>query len=179
MRRTCAFLGPYRVGYVAPRSMPRPCATRWDLKLAKARLWEERVDPSEKAGWQLEDIRHMSPQYSEFIGYPLRKMKPGFEGIETPTAVFDKKLPHHSAHELMNRRDVPYSDNVMWSKTQHDLTTYGTSVPYSYKRFKQMQKASRNDRKTKGNKFKIFMGAGMRNPPSGFEPQADPEEESE
>jgi hypothetical protein len=177
MRCSRCLRGPFRVKYVAPHEMPRPCTPRWDLRLAKARLWDERIDADEKTAWQVEDERHMSPEYNEFLGYPTRRMKPGMEGEHTPDSQFEKKLPNQSAYELMARRDVPYQDNIMWGKRLHDETTYGMAVPYSYYLFKQMQKASRNDRKTKQNKFKIFSGGGIRNAPSGYTPQADPEEE--
>ena len=168
VRRTAVRHGPYRVQHLTPQQTAAPCASRWNLKLAKARLWDEHIDPRERTAWQVEDERHMSPEYNEFTGYAMRKMRPGEEGELTADFQLRKKLPQHSALELQNRRDVPYQDNVRWGKALHDETIYGTSMPYSYLMFKEWQKASRNDKGLKGNKFRILQGTGVKNPPSGF-----------
>lgn len=180
LRRSCVVAaGPFTVQYVSRNEMPRPCTPRWDLKLAKARLWDETVDPTDKAAWQLEDLRHMTPEYDQFVGHSIRRMRPGEEGERTAQYNFEKKLPHHGAHELMARRDVPYNDNVKWGKRLHDETLYGTSVPYSYAMFKEIQKGHRNDKRLKQNKFRIVCGAGVKNPPSGFSRIPDEGEEEE
>jgi hypothetical protein len=168
IRRSVVRHGPYRVKHMTPNQTAAPCASRWDLKLAKARMWDEHVDPTEKTAWQLEDERHMSPEYNEFTGHRMRKMKPGREGDSTADYMFRKKLPQHSAIELQNRRDVPYQDNVMWGKLLHDETVYGTSTPYAYSLFKEWQKGHRNDKGLKQNKFRILQGSGVKDPPSGF-----------
>eukprot|EP00672_Neobodo_designis_P018359 CAMPEP_0174831192 /NCGR_PEP_ID=MMETSP1114-20130205/2963_1 /TAXON_ID=312471 /ORGANISM="Neobodo designis, Strain CCAP 1951/1" /LENGTH=187 /DNA_ID=CAMNT_0016065013 /DNA_START=38 /DNA_END=601 /DNA_ORIENTATION=- len=179
VRRSAMRHGPYRVKHLPPQQMAAPCASRWQLKLAKARMWDEHIDPTEKTAWQVEDERHMSPEYNEFTGYAMRKMKPGAEGTNTADYQFRKKLPQHSAMELQNRRDVPYQDNVRWGKTLHDETIYGMSVPYSYALFKEWQKASRNDRGLKQNKFRILQGTGFKNPPSGFTVDTGVDEDDE
>ena len=177
LRTTSSRLGPFQVPHVTPKSFPRPAAPRWQLRLAKARLWDEQIDPTRKAAWQLEDERHMSPEYNEFLGHATRKMIPGQEGITNPQAQFEKLLPNQSVYELQTRRDVPFQDNAMFGKKLHDETTYGMSVPYTYKLFKDMQKANRNDRKIKQNKFKIWLGQGAKNPPSGYTPIPDATED--
>lgn len=179
LRLTVTARGPHRVRYDPVHALPRPCASRWNLRLAKARLWDEYIDPDEKAAWQLEDVRHMSPEFKEFIGYPRHRFMSGYDDPNHPKHEFEKILPNETSFELRMRRDVPMQSNLLFGKQLYDRTMYGTDVPYAYRMWKDMQKASRNDRKLKQNKFRIIQGHGVKNPPSGFEPIPDAGDEEE
>lgn len=178
MRRTPAILGVHRVGYKDPHTLPVACAQRWDLRLAKAKLWGEYVSPNTTGAWQLEDERHMSPEFNEFVGFEMRNMRPGY-GLARPENILNKRLPNQSHFELMARRDVPYQDNAMWGKQLYDKTIHGTPLPYHWRMAKDINKAQRNDRKLTQNKFKFYVQQGSKNPPSKWQPIADKEEEDD
>jgi hypothetical protein len=173
LRRCPLLLGVHRTGYTAPQSLPVPCAQRWDLRLARARLWDEHIDTDERAAWQLEDERHMSPEFSTFIGFPMRAMKPGTESLNRPEQIIRRRLPNQTHYDLRARRDVPFQQNVMMGKSLYDRTIHGFDVPYPYAMFKSLRKAYRNDRTLKQNKFRVLQASGVKNPPPLFQPIPD------
>jgi hypothetical protein len=173
MRASTLARGPHKVGYTSPYALPVPCAQRWDLKLAKARLWQESIDTERRGAWQLEDDRHMSPEFESFIGRPMRGMRPGADSISRPEVRFRQRLQNQTALELHSRRDVPFQQNIMFGKDLYDQTMYGTSVPYTWHMFKEMTKAARNDRKTAQNKFRVLQGSGQKRQPANYTPIPD------
>ena len=177
-RRCGAVLGTVRIGYKDPHRLPVPCAQRWDLRLAKAKLWNESIDQDTNSAWeQIQDERHMSPEFNTFIGTPTRSMKPNKEGYNTPEQLLNRRLPNQTAFELFNRRDVPYPRNLMFGKLLFDKTYHGVSMPYYYRMFKDLNKAHRNDKKTAQNKFKFPLMKGFKEPPELFTPIVPPEPE--
>lgn len=170
--------GVHKVGYRAPGSLPVPCAQRWDLRLARARIFQEYIEEKAPGAWQLEDERHMSPEFSTFTGFTMREMRPGY-GQNLPDFLLKKRLPNNTHYELFARRDIPNEDNAMYGKVLYDTTVHGTSLPSIYRMHKDINKAQRNDRKLSGNRFKTLNAAGAKNPPSGFEPIPDVTEEED
>lgn len=166
-----------RIGYTDQRAARVPAAQRWDLRLAKARLWEEYIQEKKPAAYQLEDEKHMSPEFNSFIGFPVRTMRPGQETLGMSHRIMERRLPNFTALELHERKDAPYSQNLKFGKLLYDETIHGVSQPYTYSAFKQMQKAKRNDRKLTQNRFKVLCGSGVKNPPAGLELIPDPVEE--
>eukprot|EP00796_Vickermania_ingenoplastis_P008847 gene8847-6228_t len=150
--------GVHRVTYRHPSTLPVPAAQRWDLRLARARIFQEYIEEKAPGAWQLEDERHMSPEFATFTGYPMREMRPGY-GQNLPSFIMKKRLPNNTHYELFARRDVPNEKTPL----------HGTSFPTTYRMHKDMNKAKRNDRKLSGNRFKTLISSGAKNPPSGFE----------
>ena len=177
LRRRCWRAGVHRTGYKSPHELPVPCAPRWDLRLAKAKLWNEYIDEDDKAAWQIEDERYTSPEFATFIGKPMRAMKPGLQNLNRSQMIVQRRLPNWTVHELHLRRDNPFQQNVMMGKTLYDRNIHGFDVPYPYQLFKQLKKAHRNDRVTKQNKFRVMNLQGSKNPPPGFRPIADEDED--
>lgn len=178
MFRTVQRRGVHVVGYRNPRDLPVPCAQRWDLKLASARIFNEHIDETVKGAWQLEDERRMSPEFATFTGYEMTNMRPGY-GQNQPDFILKKRLPNNLHHELSARKDIPLEDNAMYGKQLHDVTVHGFSVPSTYRMHKDINKAQRNDRKLSGNRFKVLVGSGAKSPPDGFSPIPDKTEEEE
>lgn len=169
MRRTNVRLRNFRVQYTSPSKSPVPAAQRWDLKLAKARLWQEHIDPSQSTAWQLEDERHLNPEYNDFLGYPTRKLKPGDDSLSVPKNIMNRRMPNQTYIDLHGRRDMPFQNNLLFGKTLYESKMYGVVIPYTWAMFKQMQAASRNDRKL-CDKFRARVGSGFKNPPPGYKP---------
>lgn len=165
--------GVHRVEVKNARRMAVPCAQRWTLRLATAGIFNEYIDESLPGSWQVEDERHMSPEFHTFTGYEMRNMRPGY-GQNLPEYIMKKRLPNGTHYELQSRRDIPMEDNAMYGKMLWDTAVHGTSLPSTYRMHKDINKAQRNDRKITGNRFKIAMGSGAKNPPDGF--QAIPDE---
>ena len=178
MRRSAQLLSTVTIGYKSHRDMPTPCAQRWDLRLSKAKLWDEYVETKRPSTWQLEDDRHMSPEFPSFTGYPMRSMRPG-DGNNNPRNLLNKRMTQWSHIELQNRRDVPNSENSLFGKKLYDQTMHGIDVPTSYKLMKDLQKANRNDRKLSQNRFKIQQGAGFKSPPDKWEALPDEAEDDD
>lgn len=178
LRRSVLRCGVFRVGYKAPSSLPVPCAQRWDLRLARARIFQEYIEENAPGSWQLEDERHMSPEFSTFTGYPMRELRPGY-GQNLPEFILKKRLPNNTHYELFARRDIPNEENAMYGKQLYDMTVHGTSLPSTYRMHKDINKAQRNDRKITGNRFRVLNSSGAKNPPSGFEPIPDAVESEE
>lgn len=170
--------GVHKVGYVAPGALPVACAQRWDLRLARARIFQEYIEEKAPGAWQVEDERHMSPEFATFTGYPMREMRPGY-GQNLPDYILKKRLPNNTHYELFARRDIPSEDNAMYGKLLYDTTVHGTSQPTTYRMHKDINKAQRNDRKLSGNRFKVINSGGSKSPPSGFEPIPDASEEED
>ena len=166
------------MGYKHPHQLPVPCAQRWDLRLATARIFNEYIDPNEPGSWQLVDERHMSPEFSTFVGHQMSEMRPGY-GHGHPGFLMRRRLPNNSHYELMARKDIPMEDNAMYGKLLYDMTVHGTSIPYMYRMMKDINKAQRNDRKLTSNRFKIAITSGAKSPPEGFKPIPDKVEEEE
>ena len=179
LRRQVTCLGAFRREVKPVGTLPVPCAQRWDLRLTRARLWGEHIETGVAAGVnQVQDMRHMSPEFPTFIGHPTREMQPGTQQLTSTRKLLEKRLPNHSAHELHSKRDIPHPVNAMYGKAARDEAVYGTEPAYAQKMYKSMQRASRNDRKLKGNKFRVTIGSGAKSPPEGFSPIPDgPEEE--
>ncbi|RNF08777.1 uncharacterized protein Tco025E_07079 [Trypanosoma conorhini] len=171
-------LGVHRVGYTHPGTLPVPCAQRWDLRLARARIFQEYIEEKAPGAWQVEDERSMSPEFKTFTGYPMREMRPGY-GQNLPDYIMKKRLPNNTHYELFARRDIPNEDNAMYGKYLYDMTVHGTSLPSTYRMHKDINKAQRNDRKLSGNRFKVICTSGAKKPPSGWEPIPDAVEEEE
>lgn len=178
LRRSTAAWGVHRVRYTAPQTLPVPCAQRWDLRLARARIFNEYIEEKSPGAWQLEDERHMSPEFHTFTGYPMREMRPGY-GQNRPDFIMKKRLPNNTHYELFARRDIPNEDNAMYGKMLYDTTVHGASFPSTYRMHKDLNKAQRNDRKLSGNRFKALISSGSKNPPSGFEPIPDKSEDED
>lgn len=172
--RTPACLGTHFVTHRDPRALPVPCAQRWDLRLGRAKLWQETIDPSDRGPWQLEDERHMSPEFGSFIGFPMREMAPSRVGYNSPAQLLQRRLPNQTFIELASRRDIPYQQNAMFGKLLYDKTFHGAAQPYGYLTQKQMHKAARNDRKLAQNKFRVLISSGVKKPPANFNPIPDP-----
>lgn len=173
------YRGVHRVSYRSPASLPLyPAAQRWDLRLARARIFQEYIEEKAPGAWQLEDDRHLSPEYHTFTGYSMRNMRPGY-GQNLPDFLMKKRLPNNTHYELFARRDIPNEDNAMYGKYGYDMTVHGTSLPSTYRMHKDMNKAKRNDRKLTGNRFKVIVSSGAKNPPSGFEPIPDSSQEED
>ena len=179
MRSSSLRLGAYTVGYTSPYQMPAPCAQRWDLRLSKARLWQEQIDPTQRGAYQVEDDRHMSPEFDSFMGREMRGMRPGNDSLSRAETKFKQRLQNQSALELHQRRDVPFQQNIMFGKDLYDETMYGTTVPYSWHMFKEMTKAARNDRKTAQNKFRVLQGSGQKRQPANYTPIPDASEDDD
>lgn len=160
------------VGVKNPRHLPVPCAQRWDLRLASAKIFNEYIDENIPGAWQLEDERHMSPEFATFTGYQMREMRPGY-GQNIPDFILKKKLPNSTHYELQARKDIPGEDNAMYGKYLWDMTMHGTSMPSVYRMKKDINKAQRNDRKLTGNRFKVLCQSGAKSPPAGFTPIPD------
>lgn len=177
---TPLLLTVHRVTYKDPHSLPTPCAQRWDLRLQRAKLWDEHIDEiSDKAAWQLTDERYMSPEFKTFIGFPMRAMKPAVQNLNRPEQIFRRRLPNWTQYELFARRDLPFQQNAMMGKYLHDKAIHGFDVPYPYAMFKSLKKAFRNDRKLKQNKFKVLTSQGAKSPPANWAPIPDTAEESD
>lgn len=174
LARTCIVLGVFRPTVKHHSTLPLPCAQRWTLHLAKAKLWNEYMDQNATVAWQLEDERHMSPEMNDFVGYRLRGMRPGLDGMARPEMILQSKLPTASFHEIAGRRDVPFQSNVMWGRELHDQTIHGMTMPYLYKMRKEIAAADRNDKTIKKIRFRSMMASGVKNPPSNFKKIADP-----
>lgn len=170
--------GVHKVTYRSPATLPVPAAQRWDLRLARARIFQEYIEEKAPGAWQLEDERHLSPEFHTFTGYPMRNMRPGY-GQNLPEFIMKKRLPNNTHYELFARRDIPNEDNAMYGKYAYDMTVHGTSLPSTYRMHKDINKAKRNDRKLTGNRFKALVSSGAKNPPSGFEPIPDSTQEEE
>ena len=173
LRLTTLRCGVHRTTYKSAHVLPIPCAQRWDLRLAKAKLWDEQIDADERAAWQLEDERYMSPEFKTFIGFPMRQMKPGLQNLNRPDNIFRKRLPNLTSFELQARRDLPFQQNAMMGKSLYDRTMHGFDVPYPYAAFKSMKKAKRNDTVLKQNKFRVLITSGSKKPPPDFSPIPD------
>jgi hypothetical protein len=169
----------HRITYKSPQTLPVPCNQRWDLKLSRAKLWDEQIDENERAAWQVKDERYMSPEYGTFIGYPMRSMKPGIQSLNRPEQIIQRRLPNWTHFDLFARRDIPFKQNAMMGKMLHDKTIHGFDVPYPYAMFKSLKKAFRNDRKLKQNKFKVAITSGAKTPPPNFAPIPDTTAEEE
>jgi hypothetical protein len=170
--------GIHRVDVKSAKRMPVPCANRWNLRLASASIFNEYIDASLPGSWQIEDERHMSPEFHTFTGYQMREMRPGY-GQNLPEYIMKKRLPNGTHYELQARKDIPMEDNAMYGKLLFDSAVHGTSLPSTYRMHKDINKAQRNDRKISGNRFKIAMGSGAKNPPDGFQPIPDEAEGEE
>eukprot|EP00758_Cryptobia_borreli_P001622 Tbor_TRINITY_DN2396_c0_g1::TRINITY_DN2396_c0_g1_i1::g.78::m.78 len=156
-----------------PRSLPIPCAQRWTLKLAKARLWNETIDEHDSAAWQLQDDRFMSPEFDTFNGYNIRgKLRPGLDDISRPQNIIKQRLPVNSHLELQARKDIPLAENMYHAKKLYDETFHGTSIPNLYRMKKDLQKGQRMDKKI-NKSYKGLCYAGAKNPPSGWSPIPD------
>ncbi len=178
LRVAARCLGPFRVQYVDQNTTPSPpAAQRWDLRLARARLWDEYIDEQMPASYQVEDERHMSPEFDSFIGQPIRTMRPGEETLGRPQRLINKRLPNATALEIHARKTAPYPDNLKFGKLLFDKTIHGFSQPYAYSFFKSIQKSKRNDRKLTQNKFRVMIASGAKNPPDGVQHIPDPVEE--
>ncbi|CAD2215363.1 hypothetical protein AGDE_04919 [Angomonas deanei] len=178
MRRSVVLCGVHKVGYVKPHTLPVPCAQRWDLRLSRARIFQEYIEENAPGAWQLEDERHMSPEFHTFTGHKMREMRPGY-GQNLPEFILKKRLPNNTHYELFARRDIPNEDNAMYGKLLFDTTVHGTSLPTTYRMHKDINKAQRNDRKLSGNRFKVLNSSGSKSPPSGFEPIPDATEDDD
>ncbi|CAG9576619.1 conserved hypothetical protein [Leishmania major strain Friedlin] len=178
MLRSSLRYGVHKVGYTHPHHLPVPCAQRWDLRLARARIFQEYIEEKAPGAWQLEDERHMSPEFNTFTGYPMRNLRPGY-GQNLPEFIMKKRLPNNTHYELFARRDIPNEDNAMYGKLLYDMTIHGTSLPSIYRMHKDINKAQRNDRKLSGNRFKVLNSSGAKSPPSGFEAIPDAVEEED
>jgi hypothetical protein len=173
-------LSLHRISYKDPHSLPVPCAQRWDLRLQKAKLWDEHIDEdADRAAWQLTDERYMSPEFKTFIGYPMRAMKPGTQNMDRPEQIFRRRLPNWTHYDLYSRRDLPFQHNAMMGKYLHDKAIHGFEVPYPYAMFKSLRKAFRNDRKLKQNKFKVLISSGAKQPPANWAPIPDVAEDAD
>jgi hypothetical protein len=170
--RTLALKGVHRVEVKNAKNLTVPCAQRWSLRLASASIFNEYIDPSNPGSWQVEDERHMSPEFHTFTGHEMRSMRPGY-GQNLPEYIMKKRLPNGTHYELL-RKDVPVQDNAMYGKQLWDVSVHGVSMPTTYRMHKDINKAQRNDRKISSNRFKIAIGSGAKNPPDGF--QAIPDE---
>lgn len=167
-------LGVHRTTYTSAQTLPIACNQRWDLRLTKAKLWNEYIDADDKHAWQVEDERHMSPEFAtSFVGFPMRHMKPGEVSANRPNNIVRRRLPNLTHHEMSLRRDLPFQQNAMMGKSLYDKTIHGIDVPYPYALFKSLKKGYRNDRTLKQNKFKIMIGQGVKNPPANYVPLAD------
>mmetsp|Transcript_5083 Transcript_5083/g.5489 ORF Transcript_5083/g.5489 Transcript_5083/m.5489 type:complete len:181 (-) Transcript_5083:55-597(-) len=178
LTRTLTRSGVHRVRVRSAKEIPVPCAQRWDLKLARARIFNEYIDENEPGAWQLEDERHMSPEFHTFTGHPMTVMRPGY-GQNLPDFILKKRLPNSTHFELQARRDVYNEDNAMYGKLLYDNTMHGTSLPSTYRFHKDINKGQRNDRKLSGNRFKVLVANGAKNPPSGWQPIPDKTGEEE
>ncbi len=177
-RVTGMLCGVHRVTYKHPHTLPVPCAQRWDLRLARAKIFDEYIEESSPGAWQLEDERHMSPEFKTFTGHNMREMRPGY-GTNRPDFIMKKRLPNGTHYELQARRDIPMQDNAMYGKLLYDQTIHGSSFPYLYRMKKDLNKAQRNDRKLSGNRWKVLVGSGSKNPPAGWQPIPDKGAEEE
>lgn len=157
------------------------CASRWSLKLARCRLWNEAIDTNDANGVnQQQDLRHLSPEFNTFIGMPTRSMRPGQADYHMNAfQMLKKRLPNHTHLEIAAKRDIPMNVNARFGKRLHDETVYGIEPSYPQKMYKQMQKAARNDRKISGNKFRVITTQGGKNPPAGFTPIAEAADDDE
>lgn len=166
--RTLALKHVHRVEVKDARRLPVACAQRWSLRLASASIFNEYIDPSLPGSWQVEDERHLSPEFHTFTGYEMRTMRPGY-GQNLPEYIMKKRLPNGTHYELQARKDIPNEDNAMYGKYLWDTTVHGMSMPTTYRIHKDINKAQRNDRKISGNRFKVSVGSGAKNPPDGFQ----------
>lgn len=170
--------GVHRVVVKSPKELPVPCAQRWDLRLARARIFNEYIDEGAPGAWQLEDDRHMSPEFHTFTGREMTVMRPGY-GQNLPDFIMKKQLPNGTHYELQARRDVVMEDNAMYGKALYDTVVHGASLPTTYRFHKDINKGQRNDKKLSGNRFKTLVASGAKSPPSGWQPIPDKSGEEE
>lgn len=170
--------GVHTVTVKDPRALPVPCAQRYTLKLAKARLWNETLDEHSSGAWQLEDDRHMSPEFDSFMGRSMRGMRPGLDDTKRADMILKQPLPNNSHLEWQARHDMPMAENMYMGSQLHDMHVHGTSLPGLYRIKKDLQKAQRNDKKP-SKKQKGLNIQGTKSPPSGWEPIPDGEEDDD
>lgn len=170
--------GVHTVTLKDPRALPVPCAQRYTLKLAKARLWTETIDAHNSGAWQLEDDRHMSPEFNSFMGRNMRGMRPGLDDVQRADTILKQPLPNNSHLEWQARHDVPLAENIYMGSKLHDMHVHGLQMPGLYRIKKDLQKGIRNDKKP-ANKHKGLIHQGMKSPPSGWQPIPDGDEEDD
>ncbi len=173
MHRSAARLGSCTIGYKKRSLLPVPAAQRWDLRLARARLWNEYIDEFKPAAEDLEDLRHTSPEFDSFVGQRVQDMTPSNPWTNPANIINRRTLPNHSHLELFARRDLPLQRDVIFAKSHYEKTMHGTTFPSAYRLFKDMQKGRRNDRKLSQNKIRTRVKSGFTNPPTGFQPIPD------
>ena len=181
MLRRCVIQrkGVHTVTFHDPKSLPVPCAQRWTLRLAKARLFKEFINEHDTGSWQLQDDRHMSPEFNSFVGYNVRgKMRPGLDDITRAENIVKQRLPTNSHLELEARRDIPMQENMYYGKMLYDTTFHGCSMPSLYRMRKDLNKGLRNDKKV-NKKYKGVNNQGSKSPPSGWEPIPDGDDDEE
>lgn len=178
MRSTTTLLkGVHTVTLKDPRALPVPCAQRYTLKLAKARLFTETLEPNSGA-WQLEDDRHMSPEFNSFMGRNMRNMRPGLDDVKRADTILRQPLPNNSHVEWSARHDIPLAQNFYMGQKLHDEHIHGMQLPGLYRIKKDLQKGIRNDKKP-SKKGKGLNYQGFKSPPSGWQPIPDAEEEDD
>ena len=164
----------HRVTYIPARQMGRPSCPRWDLRLTRARIFGEYIDPKVPGCWQIEDHRDLDPTHGRFIGRAEDRFYPsGSGGDGCPDQILNRTLPQYTPHEFYTRTQMPWNENALYGKQLAEKTFMGTTVPYGYTLYKELQRAGRNDRKLHPY-FRYPVTSGYTNPPKRFKPIPDP-----
>ena len=179
LHRTPYRFATHRVSYIARQDLPSPACPRWDMRLARARLWGEHIDNKTPGSWQLEDYRDLDPTWGKFTGYALDSFSPlSGGGYGSPSNILKRRLPGQTVHEFYTRVQIPENENALYGKAMAEMSFMGTQMPYGYLLYKQLQRSARNDSKPKAD-VKYVTKQGYNSPPKGFKPIADPVKEKE
>ena len=179
MQRSTFLFATHRISYIPRQRLPQPACPRWDMRLAKARLWDEHIDNKKPGSWQIEDYRDLDPTHKTFIGSAIDDFTPlSGGGLGRPTNILNRRLPNQTVHEAYTRLQIPHNENALYGKAMAEMSFMGTQMPYGYLLYKQLQRCGRNDHKPRPD-VKFMTKQGISGAPKGFVPWPDAKEEKE